>query len=237
MKFEFRGPDFKRFVLARAAELKRDRKRAARIVADKQSKAAQRGIQARMRSVGLAKLSYGVRQSSSLKKRSDDRTREFGVVYAAGHWKVDNRTAGAIEAYSQGVTIRSRYGTYVAYATSALPRFIGNRRRMTPRLYQTTGWAARLGPLEFRPISRDMALLVIKNVTLHAKTGRAKRAGPGKARTRVAVKETVAFVLIRQTRRAQRFDPKSIAGVYARQIPNELAATLGEIRGRRSAGG
>lgn len=235
MKFVFRSAEsFEKHVQMRARQLKLDRRRAARIAVDRQTKKTQRAIQARMRSVGLGRLSGGVRQTSSLKKRSSDR-REWGVIYASGQRNADSRTAGAIEAYTEGVTIRAK-SKYLAYATSAVPRFGSGRRRMTPWLYETTGWAQRLGPLKFRQINRNMALLVIQNVTLHPKTGRAKKAGLRPPRTRIAKKETVAFILIRYTVRAQRLDEKSIAGVYYRQMPEAIAEALAEIRSRRAGG-
>lgn len=208
-------------------------KRAARIATDRAAKKGQRAVQARMKGVGLGRLSGGVGYSSSLKK--NDHRRTFGVIYARGQSETDSRTAGAIEAYSQGVTIRARRVTWLAYSTNLLPRLVG-RRRMTPLRYQTTGWQQRLGPLEFRPISRSLALLVVKKVTIHPKTGRGRRAGPGKARTRIAQEEAVAFVLIRYTRRAQRFDEKSIATAVAREIPQFIEEALAELEVRRGTG-
>lgn len=233
MRYVVRSNNFETQIRSAWRRHQADVKQAARIATDRASKTTQRMTAQRMRLVGLGRLSGGVGQTSALKK--NDKVKIYGVVYARGQREVDSRTAGAIEAYSQGVTIRAKRVTWLAYSTNLIPKFVG-RRRMTPLLYQTTGWQARLGPLEFRPISQNLALLVVKRLSIHPRTGRGRRLGPGKSRAAIQKKEAVAFILIRYTTRAQRFDAKSIASVYARKVPEFMAEALAEIEGRRGGG-
>lgn len=233
MRFGVGGPNVPRMVSQTRLRWRRDTERAARIATDRAARETQQHVKRRMRSVGLGRLGGAVGQTSALRKKQDDRF--YGVIYAKGKSKPDDRGAGALEAYSEGVTIRARNTTWLAFQTTAVPRRAG-RKRMTPFRYQTMGYQAALGPLEFRPINSKMALLVIKKVSLHPKTGRAKRAGPGRSRTRVDKKEAVAFILIKVTRRAQRFDEKLIAQVYAKRVPEYMLAALKDIqRGRTPA--
>jgi hypothetical protein len=185
-----------------------------------------------MHAVGLGKLGNAVGQTSALKKKQLDRT--YGVIYAKGHTADDDRGAAALEAYSQGVTIRANRTTWLAFQTNAIPRRAG-RKRMTPRLYQTQGLQAALGPLEFRPIRKDLALLVIKKVTVSPKTGRAKRDLGRKTRTRIPKKEVVAFILIKVTRRAQRFDKDLIVAIYHRKVPDYMREAIQAMRASASA--
>jgi hypothetical protein len=222
MQFIVRHNDFERSVARGQQRYMQDMGRAGRYAADRVSLKTQKDVKERMGEVGLGRLANAVGQSSAAKKRQAGM---WGVIYAKGKQGADDRGAGALEAYSKGVEIRARNGTWLAYATNAIPRLAttgGGRRRMTPKLYLSSGWVQRLGPLTFRPINPMLALLVVKDVTLHPRTGRAKPAGPGRTRTRIPKKETVVFVLIRKTSRAQRFNEKDIARFNARYTPKYM---------------
>lgn len=190
---------------------------------DKASRAAQAGVKSRMLAARLGRLAGAVGQTSSLKKRQTPK-QPYGVIFARGG---DTSRAGqALEAYSQGATIRAGPGKeWLAFATTAVPRTIG-RRKITPALYNASGLRGTIGPLQFRPVSRDLAYLVVRNVTLHPRTYRAKAAGKRAPRTRVPAKEVIAFVLIRVTRRAKRFDKDTEVRREAGQVPRYMAEFL-----------
>jgi hypothetical protein len=216
-QFGIRTNNFQSVIARRQQAYDKDLVAAGRYATNRASVESQAHIRARMKQAGLGGLANAVGQTSALKKRAPGM---WGVIYAKGQAAPDNRGAGAIEAYSQGVVIRARNTSWLAIATNAVPKMTGaggRRRRMTPFIYQTSGWQQKLGRLEFRPISPNEALLVVKNVTLSPKTGRAKRAA-GRTRTRIPMKETVVFVLIRWTARAQRFDQKLIVAVHNKDV-------------------
>lgn len=196
---------------------------AAHIATDRASREAQEQIRTAIRSAGLGKLARAVGQTSSLRKRSGT---PYGVIFARGG--DESQAGGALEAYSEGVTIRARSGKWLAFATKALPKRVG-RNRMTPARYIAAG--SPLGKLSFRPTGRGGAVLVARNVTLHPRTGRAKAAGVRAPRTRIPAKEIVVFVLIKFTRRAKRFDKDSIVSAEAARVPEYLAEEFQRLLG------
>src|SRR3546814_5698934 len=102
----------------------------------------------------------------------------------------------------------TRTDTLFPYTTlfRSIPARVG-RKKITPKLYNNSGLATSIGKLIFRKVKPNLALLVVRKVSLSPKTGRAKALGPRGTRTRIVPeKDTVAFVLIRQTRRAKRWD-------------------------------
>lgn len=186
---------------------------------DRASREAAQAIKARMRGVRLGRLSGAVGQTSSLRKGQTPKS-PYGVIYPKG--SDESRAGQALHAYTVGVTIRTRNKEWLAFGTPAVPRTVG-RRRLTPELYKRSGLQSAIGPLIFKPISRDLAYLVVRKVTLHPRTHRAKAAGPGRTRTRVPAAEVVAFVLIRVTRRAKRFDKDAIVRTYSGKVPDYIA--------------
>lgn len=229
MNFVFRTGDFRRFVDEARRATKRDLQTAALIATDRASINGRDELRQKIRGVGLGKLGNAVGQTSAWKKRQRDR-QPYGVIFARGG--DDSRAGGALEAYSRGTTIRARNGKWLAFPTSAVPRNVvldRRRRRLTAGGFGKSGLVTSIGRLEFRPVSPKLALLVIRNVTLSPKTGRAKAATGRRTRTRVPVKEVVAFVLIRVTRRAQRFDKDVIMARNSRRVPKLLEEALKEI--------
>lgn len=217
--------------------IERENRRAALDATAEASKKAQRNIQAKMRSVGLGRLANAVGQTSARQKRQTSPDRDpYGVIYARGG--DESRAGGALLAYSEGATIRPRRSEWLAVPTDAAPRLVtvgGKRRRLTPAMWESAGLNQRIGKLIFKRIRQNLAILVVRKVSLSPKTGRAKALGAsGRTRTRIPKNEVVVFVLIRQTRRAKRFDKDQIVEFYANRLPDYLRRILaGYNRGAR----
>lgn len=219
MRHIHKPPNVRQIIRDQKRRYKRALYEGAQYATDRASADAQRQLKAAMSSARLGRLGGAVGQTSSLKKRQKP-PQPYGVLYAKGG---DQSRAGqALQVYSTGATIRARNKNWMAFVTNAVPRTVG-RRRLTPELYKSSGLQAAIGVLEFKPISKDYALLVVKNVTLHPRTHRAKRAGARPPRTRIAAKEVAAFELIRVTRRAQRFTKGQIIGAQAAKVPDHMA--------------
>lgn len=219
---------------AAAAQYRKDLRAAAIYATDRASKEAQRGVQERISATGLGRLSRAVdHQSSRRKDRGGD---PYGVIFAKGG--DESLAGGALESYSRGSTIRPGPGkVWLAFPTAAVPRFIsfaGRRQRLTPDIYMKSGLMQSIGRLEFRPIGDNKAIWVIKRVTVSPKTGRAK-AATGRTRTRIPKKEVIAFIGIRVTRRAQRFNKDGVVSFYARRVPQYMGEFLGEVARARRA--
>lgn len=198
-----------------------DVKMAAFVATDRASRGAQGAVQRRMRAAGLGRLSNAVGQTSALKKRQYDRN-PYGVLFARGG--DESLAGGALDAYSRGVTIRTKERKWLAFATKAIPQRVG-RRKITPALYEAGGFGARYGHLEFRPVNPRLALLVIRDTSITAK-GRIRERGKRLGRGSTAQKEVVAFVLIRFTRRAQRFDKLAEVRPYGASVPQLIQEEL-----------
>lgn len=204
-----------------------DLKAAAFVATDTASKLAQGGVQRKMRAVGLGRLANAVGQTSALKKRQMNNT-PYGVIFARGG--DESRAGGALEAYSLGTTITPTPGKkWLAFATNAIPSRVG-RFKMTPEKFRAGGYEARYGKLVFKPIDGNTALLVIRKATVTGK-GRVREVGKRAARGTQPVKDLVAFVLIRFTKRAQRFDKNQEVAPYARQVPDLMQQEM--LRRRR----
>lgn len=217
---------------------KKDQKRAAIEVADLAGEKMYRHTQAKMRSVGLGRLPNAVGFTSAKRKggKYDPKYGPYGVMFARGG--DESLAGGALESYSQGTTITPENGTWLAVPTAAAPRLVnvgGRRRRLTPARWKAVGLDQRIGKLIFRQIRSDLALLVVRKVSLSPKTGQAKALGKRAPRTRIVTdRDVVVFILIRQTRRAKRFDKDEIALLYHNRIPDYLSRVLaGYQRGFR----
>jgi hypothetical protein len=228
--FKMSRPDYSALHRERD-RFKKDQARAALDVADIAGEKMYRHTQAKIRSVGLGRLANAVGFTSAKRKRQLDRT-PYGVMYARGG--DESLAGGALESYSQGATITPESSKWLAVPTAAAPKLVtvrGKRRRLTPSDWKAAGLEQRIGKLIFRQIRSNLALLVVRKVSLSAKNGQAKALGPRKPRTRIVPqKDVVVFVLIRQTRRAKRFDKDEIALIYHNRIPDYLARTLAGYR-------
>lgn len=222
MKLTFKPPPIRQLVARDKRRYTAALYKAAQNVTDAASRDAQQGIQAKITQVGLGRLAGAVGQTSSKRKHQTPQS-PYGAVFARGG---DQSRAGqALESYTRGATITAKKGDWLAIATNAVPRTI-NRYRTTPMLYRRAGLQTSIGPLQFVRINANLAFLVVKDVTLHPRTHQAKRAGPGTPRTRIPAKQVVAFVLIRVTRRAMRFNKDRVVNTVANTLPDRMAAEM-----------
>lgn len=200
-------------------------RRANQRAVNKATETAQKRVRGAIRAAGLGKLDRVVGMTSSLKKGERDARNAWGAIYAKG--KMD-RGAGALESYSRGMTIRPRADLFQTgwlwIPQRTIPRTI-RRFRTTPALYNRSSYATTIGPLVFRQIASNRALLVIKRVTVSVKNGRARRAGK-RALKQGTAREIVAFVGIRQTRRSKRFDKDQIVRLASQMVPDLTAREL-----------
>jgi hypothetical protein len=173
---------------------------------------------------GLGNLSKAVKVKTSLREGSKNPDFAWAAIYASGG--DESRSGQALIAYSQGAVIVPRRGSWLAFTSPALKRIVGfgkDRARMTPELYKQRGYDRTLGPLQFKKINANRAILFIKDVDLMRKSGLAVKRGKRASKARVRTRFTVAFFLIRQTVRAARFDQNKIAKFYSDQVPRFIA--------------
>lgn len=189
---------------------------------DRATRLAQRGQQQKIQAVGLKRLAGAVGSTSSERRRRRDPNNAWGAIFARGG--DESRAGGALEAYTKGATIRGRNVEWLAITTRALPRRIG-RYRMTPQRYEAAG--SPLGPLIFHKVSANRAYLIIQgDFTVSRKTGRAKAFAGRVTRTRTKQRDVIAFVLIRVTKRAKRFDQEAITRRAATFTPQFIAEEM-----------
>lgn len=224
MKFGVRTPDVRREVARRRAALARDHRRAAIEATDRASREGRTALQARIRSVGLGKLGNAVGQTST--KRRGGAGDPYGVWFARGG---DNSLAGgALEAYSRGTTIRPE-GNWLWIPTKAIQRRIkigAGRYRLTPGRWIGSALEQRVGKLVFRQLSPTKAIFVVQKVSISTKTGRARAQGKRRSKTQIQTTEIIAFVGVKVTRRAKRFDKDQIAIAWSRRVPDFMAEAL-----------
>jgi hypothetical protein len=226
-----------RKMAAAGAQHRKDLRTAAVIATDRASKDGQRAVQAKIRSVGLGKLANAVGHTSLKREGKGAGNQDpYGVIYARGG--DESSGGGALEAYSRGTVISPKSpGGWLWIPTRAIPRFIsaaGRRFRTTPQLYNNSGLVTSIGKLQFKPIGNGKALLVIRKASVSIKTGRAKAPISRKSKLSTVGKDVVAFVGIKITQRAQRFDQRHEMSLFARALPRYLKAALDEINARRS---
>lgn len=227
MSLGVKVPDVPRQVAQQQKSFRSDLNRAKVIATDRAAKDAREALATTIRSVGLGRLSNAVGFTSSKRQgRGSSSDDAYGVVYARGG--DDSLAGGALESYTRGATIRANNRQWLAYPTGAIPQRVG-RRRTTPILYSLSKSYGSIGSLIFKPIKPDLALLVIKKVTLSPKNGRARKAGKNPSKTRVNADEVVAFVLIRITRRAARFDKDATVFMIAKRVPQYLQEALDQL--------
>lgn len=228
MRFTVEIPDIRRQIGLARQQYEKDIRRAALVSTDRQSKQGQRRIQAKIKAVGLGRLGGAVGQTSALKRRQTGRKdNPYGVVFARGG--DESQGGGVLEAYSRGADIRPRRGEWLWISTRAVPRYVsmgGRRMRLTPEIYRASGLVAKLGPLVFIQKSSNRAVYLIKKVTTSPKTGRAQRDTGRKLRSRIRQDAVVAFVGIRNTRRAQRFDKDREAAFEAARGPEYMGEEM-----------
>lgn len=210
---------------------------AAHYATDKATTYAKASTQQTIKAAGLGRLANAVGADSSLRsgsKRNRERrtdaslrglrgsTNAWGAIFARGG--SESRGNQALLAYSEGATITPGAGKkWLAFATSALPKRVG-RYKMTPARYKASGLVQSIGKLHFvLGKGGKVAYLVARKVTVSRRTGQAKAYGGRVPRGSDRKREVVAFVLIRFTRRAQRFDQGRIMRQAAAMVPQYAA--------------
>jgi hypothetical protein len=212
----------------------RDLRHAQIYASDRASREGQKALRDKMSAVRLGRLGNAIGQTSTLRK-GDKGGKPYGVLFARGGDK--SRAGGALESYSRGARIEPNDAEWLWIAQPPVPKKIG-RKRTTPALFMQSGLMGSIGKLEFRPLGvvkgEERALLIIKKVSVSPKTGRAKAMGPRGTRTRIPVNEVVAFVGIRITIRAKRFDKDVTLMPVARGMPKWAAEELARRRAARA---
>jgi hypothetical protein len=212
----------------------KDLRRVSHVATDRATTFAKEETRRRIRAAGLGRLANAVGSRSSLQKRFRNTDEAVGAVFSRG--KAGTRSNEALLAYSGGATIVPTGGKkWLAFATDALPKRAGKGRyqsKITPALYRSSGLEQRLGKLQFvRGRNSQVAYLVARKVVVSNKSGRILRGQGGRAsRASRNADSVVAFILIRFTRRAQRFDQDQIMRLAASKIPGfaaEFQATRG----------
>lgn len=234
ISFGMKFPDPARAFRREKDAYARDLRHAQIYASDRASREGLKALRDKMSAVRLGRLGNAIGQTSTLRK-GDRGGKPYGALFAKGGDK--SRAGGALEAYTRGARIEPVEADWLWIAQPPLPKKIG-RRRTTPALFMQSGLMGSIGKLEFRPLGivngEERALLVIKRVSVSPKTGRAKAMGPRGTRTRVPMKEVVAFVGVRITIRAKRFDKDVTLMPLARGMPKWAAEELARRRAARA---
>ncbi len=201
-----------------------DQRRIAHLATDKATTFAKELTRQKIQAAGLGRLANAVGSTSSLKRKGGRQTdNAFGAVFARG--KTSWRGNQALLAYSEGATITPNAGRkWLAFATDAVPRRAG-REKMTPEGYRKSGLESTLGKLQFvRGRNGRVAYLVARKVVVSRRNGRILRQqGVKKNRGSNNKDSVVAFILIKITRRAQRFSQRAIMLEAVNKIPGFAA--------------
>lgn len=236
MKFGVNAVKSVKKIESQGAQYRKDLRAAAIIMTDELSKEGQRDVQTKIRAVGLGKLGGAVGQTSMRKERQEGTGRApYGVIFARGG--DESLGGGALESYSRGSRITPINGNWLWIPQPSVPRFMragGRRRRLTPALYNASSLASTIGKLVFKPISPTKALLVIKKASVNIRTGRARAPLKRKSNLSTNEKDVIAFVGIRVTRRAKRFDQTKVMQAKAQKGPQVMRAALDRIRKARA---
>lgn len=235
MRVTITGPS--RSDVARLEQTLRRRMEAAALAAsDRGGRIAFDKTRAAMAGAGLGRLGNAIGRTSDLAKgrgvyRQSDRFSASGVVYVKGK---SERTAGAIEAYTQGANITPRRGGWLWIASADLQKRVKGGFRMTPAQYRAKGFEAKIGPLvSITGRNTSERLLIVRNITVST-DGRANpRSLPKTGRVRAGrqqVEQFVAFIGIRSTSRQARVNPIAIAQEVQRQLPGLIGDELDKNR-------
>jgi hypothetical protein len=186
-----------------------------------------------MSGAGLGRLGNAIDATSDLDKggrlhRSS--TREVSASSAIHLKSRNERTVGAIEAYTRGATIRPRDARWLWIPSPELQRRVKGGSRLTPANWKSSGLEARIGPLVKIPGKHGgEVLLIVPAITVRQEGRPSPRRLPksGKARAgRVLRKNFIAFTGIRSTSRQARVDPHQIIDGVRAELPSLIAARL-----------
>lgn len=189
-------------------------------------------LRGEMAAAGLGRLGNAIGRGSDAEKSGQ--VRRSGLGWSASGWifvrSRSERTKGAIESYTVGAEITPKKGRWLWIATDDIPARAG-RQRMTPALWRTQGFDAKIGRLVRVDAPNGTPLLIVRNVGLSA-SGKSrsaksltKRGAPRKGQ--VAQDYIVAFYGISRTSRQARVDPRKIVAAAVRSLPALIREELG----------
>jgi hypothetical protein len=213
-------------------ELKRLAENLAKDVSDRAAVKLKNNIRADMAGAKLGRLGQAITHTSD-KARGGNVYRKGGISRASGIVYIRTkspRTVGAIISYTEGAEITPKKGPYLWFPLEAAQRVVGkgkSRKRLTPAMWESSGLAAKLGPLIRIKGSDGLPLLVVRNVGIGAlKSGRA-RARPLNKNGRpkkgdVAAEIVPIFKGIRRTARSARVNVRQRAFQAAQEAAAEL---------------
>ncbi len=211
-----RGANYTALAQSHIDRTMREMERAALVATDKAATKAVRQIRTDMQAAGLGRLGGALGATSDLAKGRGVHRRPGGGFSASGVVFIrsgSKRSRGAIEAYTEGASIRPVRGRWLWFPSDDIQRIAGvgsNKRRLEPHNWAALGMEAKLGPLVRIRAANGNPLLIVRNVGVSA-TG-AKRSAKSLTkrgqprRGQVAREFIVAFIGIPHTSRAARID-------------------------------
>lgn len=190
-------------------------------------------IKAAMGAAGLGRLSRAIGATSDLDKGGQvhrSASKSISASSAIHLRSRSERTVGAIQAYTQGATIRPRNGGWLWIPSPELQRRVKGGARVTPGNWRSSGLEARIGPLVKIPGNHAGEVVLIVPAVTTRVDGRARPLRvpkSGRARAgRVLRENFVAFTGIRSTSRRARVDPHQIIDSARAELPALIAAEL-----------
>lgn len=209
--------------------------RAALIATDTATKRALNDLRSAGAGAGLGRLLQGVGSSSDLKAGRGVHRYPNGGFSASGVLFIrsgSERTRGAIEAYTQGASIRPVRARYLWIAGPDLPR-VTQRYRMTPELYLKNGFDKKIGPLVFIRAPGGRAFLIVKSAGVNAlgkgRSAKSPRKNGMPRKGQVLRENLIAFIGIPRTERAARIDVAAIMASAAAELETLFYNALGRI--------
>lgn len=148
-----------------------------------------------------------------------------------------------VRAFSEGITIRSPNGFWLAIPTENAPKsgvsFTGSGRLKRAKKFAITEAERRYGKLRYVPIpGKKVALLVADKLRKRrGKRGGYTQASPTALRKGDFEDGIVIFVLVPQVKLPKSIDPESVADAIGREGVGRFAAAFEEITRRRFPAG
>lgn len=205
---------------------------AALFATDKAIRLSQRNLRASFTEVGLKRARTVIGVTSDLakgrgvKRYGAEGFSASGVQFQSARGE---RIDGLIESYGKGAVILPKRARWLWIATAELGMKRGGkmagRKKITPAIYNASGYDRTIGPLVAIPgRNPNERLLIVKNVStpLGGRRDRIRKLPRnGRPRgNREARDFIVAFVGIRRTERFQRFDAQMLLREAAMEVPN-----------------
>lgn len=151
--------------------------------------------------------------ASAVYPRGKDSLGAAGSVYGRGA-SADR----VLDAFANGVVIRSAHGFFLPIPTEAAGKYGDGRQRITPGL-----WERMHGQrLRYVYVSPRLSMLVADGVRLTSKG----RALPSRGRKGREQNDVVIFILVPQVRLPKKFDADSIVGRWADRVVDLIEKSL-----------